>query len=136
MTNYTFTNINLDDKFVNEDGTLTTKNKEFFRSLKGGLDRNFNSHGIHAPNFNANELSQESKTDNGVLYFADDTGDFEGVQGQEIVKFSTTLKSNPAIKMPVVPNVASVQNPEKGWIVFDEALDKLQVYTSLGWMDL
>ena len=136
MTTYTFSNIDLTAPVVKPDGTFTQQYHEFFRSLKGGLDKNFNVHGLHIPDINSGDLSPESKTDNGATYYSNDDGQPETIVNQEVHVISTTLKSNPAFRFPVVAAVNDVTGPELGWVVFDEALDKLQAYTSLGWMNL
>lgn len=136
MTNYTFPYIDLRGKVVDQNGNFTQQYHDFFRSLKGCLSENFNSHGVHLPDINSNELSPEAVADEGVTYYSQDQDQLETVLSDGIHVITTTPKANPHVALPVVSSTSSVSSPQLGWVVFDESLDRPQVYKSGGWGDL
>ena len=111
MTTYSFSNIDLTAPVVTKDGTFTTQYHEFFRSLKGGLDKNFNAHGLHMPTIDSGDLSPESQTDNGSTYYSNDDNQPEMIVDQQVHIITTSVKSNPAFRFPVVATVNDVIDP-------------------------
>ena len=69
MTQYTIPNIDFNSQVTTSDGKLSPQYVAFFTGIKGLVDSNFNTNGLHAPDMESSDLSDDSKVSNGVIYY-------------------------------------------------------------------